>query len=222
MQKAFLLLGAAILIAVLIFGTMQYESGETGGDAGGSESQSSSSSAAASVVRSTAIGRELACADGVDNERDRLTDCDDPDCAGSQECRCSVRSCGNAGTPGSSLTCLREEGCICDSKQGCIACRVSNQTCVTSGDCCFGLGLGCTEVFLGSGVRERRCMPVQRQICTIRCKGNAATDEQGTWGNPTNCAPADSPPDLEDCPSLQGTCNLSPNADRNQRKCWKS
>src|SRR3989344_9220060 len=91
-----------------------------------------SSSASSQAVEA----RELDCEDGLDNEGDTLSDCDDPDCSGAAACRCGALSCG--GSEGQ--TCQPEDGCICRSGE-CMACRLKDQTCETSADCCAGLAL---------------------------------------------------------------------------------
>jgi hypothetical protein len=83
------------------------------------------------------------------------------------------------------------------------------------------LSLGCREVTISSGARERRCMPITGSVCNIRCQATPGSD-QGTWEDSYGCTMDVVPDTLQDCSTLQGSCELAPNEDRNVRRCWQS
>lgn len=177
--------------------------------------QSSSASSAGAVV----ANRETQCGDRVDNDGDGGADCADADCMRVASCRCNTLSCGDPKDRTSKFTCLREEGCICDEKNGCVPCRGEKQSCGDGSDCCTGFGLTCQEILLG-GKREKQCLPLPQTVCTIVCEGKDGTT--GEWSSPTGCATDRVPENTPDCETLRGTCNRSPNEERNTRKCWQS
>ena len=214
-MKRSLLIFTVLVIAVLLgiaYAPQFFESTDNSPGA----SSSSSSKGGSTTVSSSSVGRELACTDGKDNDGDKLNDCDDPDCAGSNDCRCGALSCGAEGN-----SCRAENGCICNNANGCEACHLKNDTCRTNADCCAGTGLSCQEIFVAGEGTEKRCMPATTFVCDITCEGTAGSTK-GTWGAPTSCVTSTPPEGAEDCEKLTGACELSPNADRNKRKCWNT
>ena len=175
----------------------------------------SSSSVSSAGTSSSAVKKEAQCGDQKDNDGDGLADCDDPDCAKVASCRCSALSCGDPNERGSEFTCRPEEGCICNDANGCEACKVKSQTCRTNADCCGGTNLTCQE-FLEGSKPVKRCMPESVTVCDITCGPG------GIWGAPSGCKTGYAPADAEDCDTLVGACDLAPNAERNERKCWRS
>jgi len=211
-RQSILLLLVAVIVGVAL--ALWLRSVQPSG-LSGDQSSSASSQAVEARSSQTAAARELDCEDSLDNEGDTLSDCDDPDCSGAAACRCGALSCG--GSEGQ--TCQPEDGCICRSGE-CMACRLKDQTCETSADCCAGLALECQQVTLATGALEKRCLPLSRFVCNIRCAG--PTGGEGVWGEPYGCATGTAPDEVGDCTELVGACDVAPVADRNVRRCWQS
>jgi len=82
---------------------------------------------------------ETACADGVDNDNDGQTDCNDPDCEG-QTCVgsiCCFYGCGETSCGGSCMECCKNADCPIGQK----CCDGYCQECCTDADC--GPGESC-------------------------------------------------------------------------------
>ncbi len=70
---------------------------DAGGDAdvGGDTSTDSSATDSSVDVEDTSVSTETRCDDGIDDDGDGATDCDDVDCAGDPDCAVPVERCGN-------------------------------------------------------------------------------------------------------------------------------
>jgi len=218
-QKLFIIIGT--IVAIVLAGIIFLQNRETPPEENGGTGGGSAASSEQTETPPPPVARETACADGGDNDADRLADCDDPDCAADANCRCEALSCGNPGNRTSEVTCRREEGCICDARKACIPCKQKDQLCETSADCCQGFGLDCQEFLVDGNRREKRCAPSGEQVCVIRCEGDPKVAAEGTWGRPYSCGLDNPPPNAALCDELSGSCTLSSNNERNTVKCVK-
>jgi len=140
---------------------------------------------------------EIDCADGIDNDWDGLTDCEDPDCAGEpcadEGIACTADICRNGSCRHSPRDARCDDGLFCTGEERCVpgGPQSGPDGCMSGVAWCTDPGEECVEA-------ERRCREIE-------CRDGIDNDSDGTADCDDPDCPGASPEDCWD--GVDNNCN---------------